>query len=155
MKIDLSKFETSAQATTQICYNEETRNLDYRIKCEDFEDFKKCVSIIDRYNNFDHVRINKAFETFLNLKRYYNANNPNNGSDLFSYFVGRESSPALYVGFYNPLGGLQYIDEAGNPQDFESEDLERRIEAIKRFTDADEVHFVQDLGLDMVRLWWD
>jgi len=65
MNVKLGNCKTSAQAVTKICYNEPTRNLDFRIQCKDLEDLKRCVRIIKGYNDFDWEKVNKALDASL------------------------------------------------------------------------------------------
>ncbi len=84
MNVKLGNCKTSAQAVTKICYNEPTRNLDFRIQCKDLEDLKRCVRIIKGYNDFDWEKVNKALDAWANFKRI-------NNTDLLTYEIGREA----------------------------------------------------------------
>ena len=157
MKINLDNCETSAQAVTNICYNEKTRNLNFRITCDDLEDLKKCVQIIDQYNDFDYKNVNDAVELYANLKRYYNENNPNNGKDLLTFDIGRESSPVMYIKYFNlSLSGNKYqTKEHGEIEDLTPEKFENDMKALAEVAKADECDIGDDGCYRYCRLWWD
>ena len=83
-------MKTSALRTTELCYTEETRNLNYRIRCENLEDFRNCVRYIGSYNEFSLEAVNRIIlllETIVPCR------------DLF-FDIGREGSPVVYVKTY-------------------------------------------------------
>jgi len=145
MKIKLDNCKTSAQAVTKICYNEATRNLNFRIKCKDLKDLKECVRIIERYNAFDYKKVNKALDYYLTDKE--------SDKDIFTFEIAREGSVALYVYSY-------YFTNKIEQQKFES-----KLRTFAKETMADECHFNfptndnKEKKSDPIRLecrlWWD
>lgn len=137
---------STAQVFTAIGYNESTRNLDFRVKCESLNDLKQCVNIIRAYNEFDAERINEALDQHASKKAYYNEGNPNNGKDKYTFTVGREGSPVMYVELY-----------AAN--DEEVKEFKSAMEYLSRKALADEFSIKEDkfAGSTMLqaRLWWD
>lgn len=102
------EYTTAAQLMTVIGYGDSNgipcRSLDYCVKCEDFADLMRCIEIINSYNDFEADRIKKYSFWRLNLQHYLNTANPNNGKQLFDFYIARECSPAFYVkynGKYN------------------------------------------------------
>jgi len=158
MKIDLDNCKTSAQATTKICYNEKTRNLDFRITCESLQDLKECIKIIQAYNDFDWEIINQALEDYANVKRFYNEGNLNNGKDLLTFDIGRESSPVLYIKLFNySIAQAQntYKTESGEIRTYSQEQFEKDMKALGALAKADECDFGADGVYTYCRLWWD
>jgi len=131
MKIKLEDTTTSAQAVTKICYNEPTRNLNYRIECEDLQDLKKCVEIIKYYNDFDYKSINRA------LDRYFTP------EDKFTFIIARENSPAMYIRL-GTFGGEEVKDQ-----------LPDLMERFARDTKADEANIDDERIWHTIRFWWD
>jgi len=155
MKINLDNCKTSAQAVTKVCYNEKTRNLEFRIECEDLNDLLECVRIIQEYNNFDWKVINENLTEYANFKKYYNPNNPNNGGDLLTYEIGREGSPVMYIKYFRAsFGGNQY-QENGEIREFTQEVFEKNMKALGALVKADECDFGNDGCYEYCRLWWD
>jgi hypothetical protein len=154
MKINLEKAETSAQAVTTVCYNENTRNLNFRITCENLNDLKESVKIIDQYNDFNWETINEALDQYVSFKRFYNDENPNNGTDLLTFDIGRESSPVMYVKYFEPQGN-KYRTENNEVRDFTKEDFEKSLRAFANIAKADECDFGNDGCYSYCRLWWD
>lgn len=153
MNIDIKDCTTFAQATTKIGYNESTRCLNFKSECENLEDAKKCIEIIRAYNDFDYQKVNRALEAWLGVKKYYNADNPNNGNDFFEFSIAREGSPALYISYWSEFSN-QY-SENGEIKKMTGDEFERRMEAVKHATHADELHFEPEGGMMVARLWWD
>lgn len=142
MEIDLKDCETSAQAITKIGYGDshelKVRNLDFRVECENLEDLKKCVSIIESYNEFDVKKVNRALEDHTNtlIQSPYNDEIKN---PAFTYSIGREGSVVMYI--------KERFDHVG--------DFEERMKLIKTETNADELSF-DDTGYGKeARFWWD
>jgi hypothetical protein len=154
MNIDISKYNTSAQAGTAIFYNESTRNLNYRIECDDLEDLKECVKIIRSYNDFKDTRVNEALDEYAKFKRFYNLDNPNNGNDLLKYDIAREGSVAMYIKFYN-FGEEKYIAENGEIKVFTPELFKKNMQIFGKVAMADECDIEEDNGIYICRLWWD
>jgi len=155
MKIKLNDCKTSAQAVTKVCYNEDTRNLNFRIECEDLEDLMECVHIIDRYNDFDWNTVNANLKQYAVFKQYYNPENPNNGRDLLKYEIGRESSPVMYIKYFKAsIGGNKY-QENGEVREFSQDIFEKNMRALGALVKADECDFGNDGCYDYCRLWWD
>lgn len=155
MKINLKDCKTSAQAVTKICYNEETRNLNFRIECENLDDLLGCIHIIKEYNDFDWKIINKNLVEYANFKRYYNHDNPNNGKDLLTYEIGREGSPVIYIKYFSiSMLGNEY-EENGEIKKLTQELFEKNMKALGALVKADECDFGNDGCYDYCRLWWD
>jgi hypothetical protein len=139
MNIDLTGCETSAQAVTKICYNEPTRNLDFRIKCENLDDLKKCVDIISEYNDFRAERVNRALEDHTNTL-VHSPFNDEITNPAFEYEIAREGSVAIY------------IKETWS----QVKDMEERMRLIKDETKADEMTIeTTGMGRAEARFWWD
>jgi len=167
----MKKTKSSAQLITKIGYTEETRNLHFLSKTEGLEDAKKCVEIIDRYNDFDQKLVNQALEEYANYPRYYGPDNRNNGQSLVEIHVGRESSPCIYIKLfrYYVFGGKTkdlYTDKKGNNVELTAEDFEKNMKLLGQLAKADEcmvyTEAYQDLkgevqlGAYLVcRMWWD
>jgi len=153
--IKLNNYKTSAQAVTKVCYNEPTRNLDFRIQCKDLKDLKKCVRIIKGYNDFDWKTVNKALDNWADFKQYYNSTNPNNGSDLLTYDIGRQGSPVVYVKYSRlSILGKKY-QENSQIKEFTQELFEKNMRALADIAKADECDFGNDGCYEYCRLWWD
>jgi len=150
MNINLANCKTSAQATTKICYDEKTRNLNFRIQCEDLEDLKKCVYIIDGYNGFDWKKVNKALDKYVSLKRYYGEDNPNNGKNFFEFDIARESSPAMYIKYY----GERVYDGKGHKR-FTPDMFKSLTDGFRAESMANECSVYEEGGFVVCRLWWD
>ena len=91
MKIDLQECKTSAQAMIKLGFNEATRNLQFRVNCEDLSDLRNCVSLINEYNSFNWITVNKAIDSFLSDKHH------SKKEYLLDFDIGREFKPVLYV----------------------------------------------------------
>lgn len=155
MKINLKDCNTSAQAVTKICYNEETRSLTFRVECEDLKDLLECVKIIDGYNEFDWKTVNANLAQYADFKRFYSAENRNNGNDLLKYDIGREGSPVMYIKYFVPsIGGNKYT-ENGEVREFTKEIFEKNMRALGALVKADECDFGNDGCYEYCRLWWD
>jgi len=147
MNVKLGNCKTSAQAVTKICYNEPTRNLDFRIQCKDLEDLKRCVRIIKGYNDFDWEKVNKALDAWANFKRI-------NNTDLLTYEIGREGSPVIYIRY--SLLGLSGNYQKGNQIKKLTDKLfKKSMETLAGLARADECHFTVEFGYKYCRLWWD
>jgi len=155
MKINLDECKTSAQSVTKICYNESTRNLNYRIQCRDLEDLKKCVRIIDGYNEFEWKNVNEALDKYCGVKRYYNEDNPNNGNNLFDFDIAREGSVAMYIKFYLSIGGNLVYSKEGEIKTFSKETFKLLCKAFQSDAKADECDVSKEGGYLVCRLWWD
>ena len=156
MKINLDRCKTSAQAVTKICYGESTRNLNYRIQCENLKDLKKCVAIIDGYNYFEWRNVNKALDKYFDIKKYYNKDNPNNGNNLFDFDIARECSVAMYIKLYDGIAGrsLSYSKE-GKIEKFSKETFKSLSKSFQHDAKADECDIYEEGGYLVCRLWWD
>lgn len=148
------------------------RSLSYKVECENVWDLKKCVKIIDSYNEFAAADVCAALNKHLSFAKFYSEGNPNNGNELLRYEIAREGSPAIYVRFshYNMAGGdtvkiltdregnLIYTEEY-HVDDFVKE-LKGRCQQFANDTAADECDIQQDYnenGLRIItyRFWWD
>lgn len=155
MKINLDNCKTSAQAVTKIGYNEDTRNLDFRIECENLDDLLECVKIIKEYNDFDWKIVNENLAKYANFKRYYNPDNPNNGKDLLTYEVGRENSPVIYIKYFSMSTIADKYEENGEIKELTKELFEENMKVLGALTKANECDFGNDGCFYYCRLWWD
>jgi hypothetical protein len=146
MDINLKNVNTSAQAVTKICYTEEIRNLDYKIKCNDLKDLKECIKIIDSYNEFDANRINKALDSYANWKQ--------GDREFLSYYVARESSPAIYIAMPLQVYGSTPIINEGHEVVVSEDVFHTKIAEFARIAKADELDITKDYYITC-RLWWD
>ncbi len=160
MKTSIIKdCKTSAQAVTAICYNEETRNLDFQIQTNNIDDLKECIKIIDQYNEFDSSTINTAIDNFLNLKIWYGKDNLNNGKDLYEVKIGRENSPVMYVTLQtfmrDTLTLKMYRKETELLPIMTIDTFKDTMREFAHATKADECDFTKDgMGITC-RMWWD
>ena len=159
MKIDLKDCTTSAQAMTEIGYNEPTRNLYFRVECEDLEDLKECVKIIKAYNDFDCNKINEALDKFANFKRFYNPGNRNNGKDVLTFSIGREGSPVMYITWMKFGQETEFYDsdelDEGSVEVLTEKFFKESMENLREWTRADECDIDLEGALKACRLWWD
>jgi len=153
MKINLDNQKTSAQAVTKICYNKETRNLDFKITCEGLKDLEKCVKIIKTYNEFDYKIINQALEDHAGIEKYYNEKNPNNGENILKFDIGREGSPVMYIKLSN-FSGNTYMAN-GKVEEYTREMFKKDMNILAKITNVAECDFDQNGGYYVCRLWWD
>ncbi len=116
------EVSTAAQAMTLIGYGDTNginlRSLDYNVKCEDFQDFKKCLKIIDQYNEFNYSTMKEHIYDYLEVNKFYGETNPNNGLNLFNFWIGRESSPVFYVEFTDSYNPNQILNRNGAEVEF-------------------------------------
>jgi hypothetical protein len=75
---------TVSQVMVGVGFNVGDGNGEFKILCNDFEDFKKCLKEIGEYNDFNPYVVIKEFEQFPH-------------PDGTRYFVGREYSPVIYI----------------------------------------------------------
>lgn len=160
--IGSASAETSAQAMTLIAYGDckagqkagiPFRSLDFKTKCNNFDDFKKCLGIISEYNEFDAREILTSCSNLLNAKRYWNPNNINNGSDLYDFAIAREGSPAFYVTARFFLSPQKLVN--GKPIKFTEKDFKADMALVAKFSKADEFS-IEDVGMGLeARFWFD
>lgn len=166
---------TAAQAMTLIGYSSTCRSLDYRVKCEDFNDLKACINIIESYNDFDAALIVKKAFWYLALHHFVNSDNPNNGKDLFDFHIAREYSPAFYVGYNGKYNNRQIVDtetiqnndepdKAGTEifwGEYSEQDFRENMEKLAKQINADEFSIKESFTYDTgekhltARFWWD
>ena len=153
---------TAAQAITLIAYGDTSngeranipfRSLDYRVKCEDFKDFLGCINLIDSYNNFDASKMAIVLQQYLDLKKFVNDNNANNGRPFFTFEIARESSPAFYVS-YLPLWD-KYILNNGLKVPYTLEAFRESMEDLKDLIQADEMDITVTEHQIEARFWFD
>lgn len=135
----------SAQEITRLGYTEETRNLNFRVECADLEDLMECVKIIDAYNEFDHDRVNKALGGLAKYKAFYNEGNQNNGHSLFTFSIGREGSPVMYIAY----NGSNF-----HHKELSLDEHKKVMEAFGRESLSDEVNETTEWSHEY-RFWWD
>jgi len=150
MNIDLQDCKTSAQAITKLCYNQPTRNLHFRVQCENLVDLKSCVNTIDSYNDFDAKKINEALSKFVNIREVFPHGN---SSEPLKFDIGREGSPVLYVKWIKTgFGSGKYIKNGNESTelDFRSlmTNLASELGADESSSDEDGIFFEH-------RFWWD
>lgn len=159
--IGKTSVHSAAQAMTLIAYGDSSngekagipfRCLDFRTECEDYADFELCINIIDQYNEFDAAQMHRSLSKFLNLSKYYNEGNPNNGRNFFKFEIAREGSPAFYVSFI-PSFEKQVIDN-GNVIPYSIEQFKTDMEILKDAINADEMDIEQDYRV-IARFWFD
>lgn len=157
------KSKTSAQLMTQIgfgdCSNHDlpVRNLHFSVQCDSFEDFLSCLNLIESYNEFDAYDIKEHLVSYLNEKRYWNEKNPNNGNDLFTFIVGRESSPVFYVKFSSYLNPKVIISQSGEKYNYEpytNEMFKTNMKILSQLIKADEFSIEEGHSL-VARFWFD
>ena len=154
MKINLDNCKTSAQAVTKLCYNEPTRNLTFRVECQDFEDLLECVKTIKAYNDFDWKKVSDGLKKYAHLGKYFSIDNPNNGNDLFTYDIGREGSPVMYIKWFNMNFSNKY-QEGEEIKEMSDELFEKNMKALQTLVKADECDCGNDGCYNYCRLWWD
>jgi len=155
--INLANCKTSAQAVTKICYNENTRNLNFRIKCGDLKDLKECVQIIEGYNAFEWKKVNEALDLCASLKRFYGKDNPNNGQDFFEFEVAREGSPAIYIKYYaGSADQLKFYPISGKAtKEFKPSTFKKLMDLFQEESLANECDIYTESIYEVCRLWWD
>lgn len=69
---------------------------------EAWDEVHAYLEAVDTYNGFDQYQIKKALYEIDEVipKVYYNEGNPNNGKRAYSFALGRESSPVIYLKFF-------------------------------------------------------
>jgi len=160
------KVSTAAQAMTLMAYGDSSvgeqakipfRNLHFLAQCEDYKDFITCIRLINSYNDFDASLIAKKCLWDLGLTKYYNENNPNNGSSFFKFEIGRESSPVFYVE-YNPTWDKKVIKDTEGAmiywEEYTAEDFKHNMECLKTAIKADEFSIEEGYSLK-ARFWFD
>lgn len=147
---------SAAQAMTLIGYGDcvnasiPFRNLDFKCRCESFNDMIKCLQLIHSYNEFDSDLIAPMAKTFLNKGVFYNDNNPNNGNDLFTFDVAREGSPALYVSLSLVRSQISLVDG----KQYNAAQFNADMEAFSQACRCDEFNIEKGYTL-VARFWWD
>ena len=121
---------TTSQKVTKLCYTEETRNLNYAIRCDNKADLMACVELIDSYNYFDAKKINAVL---LDLDE---------GEDKYTYAIGREGSPAIYIGFAGFMDGSDRKRFEGN------------MDKLNKLLQPDEYSHNEGI-YSATRFWWD
>ena len=129
------------------------RNLDFRASCEDYNDFEKCIQLIDSYNDYDAAGMLPALQRYLNQKKYYNEGNPNNGNSFFKFEIAREGSPAFYVSFIPQWDRFMY-DGNNQPQGYDLADFKRQMANLKDIIKADEMNIEEGSRIE-ARFWFD
>lgn len=128
------------------------RNLNFRAECESFDDFAKCIDLIESYNEFDADQMRIVLKQYLNLKKYYKEGNPNNGNDFFKFEIAREGSPAFYVSFMPNWDKQVYRN--GEPTPYTLEQFKTDMEALCAYTKADEMDIEEGQRVE-ARFWFD
>src|ERR1019366_6781587 len=98
-------------------------------------DLLECCKLINSYNEFDSDKI-ALQANLLNRKKYYNLNNPNNGSDLFKFEIGREGSPVIYVHFHHYVNN--HVISNGCVDAYSVDNFKSDMAAFAKFVEADE-----------------
>lgn len=157
----ISKAVTAAQAMTKIAYNDTSGCLQFRVGCDDYWDMVACIKIIGSYNKFDSENINHSAFWHLNVAQFYNDNNPNNGSNLFKFEIGREYSPVIYV-TYNATYGNRKINDVASLANDETElfweeyghnDFYKAMENFAREIGCDEFSVINLFPTSSVRVY--
>jgi hypothetical protein len=169
--------KSSAQAVTALAYGDNSnvnapfRALDIKTRCEDYQDFAACISIIESYNEFDSDRILKAANWTLNKRHFLNGDNPNNGKSLFEFSIAREGSPAFYVQYNEKYGNkfikdYEKVTDAENPglylywEEYTPEDFKAEMSSLAASIGADEFDIEEqayygEQKLFTARFWFD
>lgn len=162
MSLNGIKVTSAAQAMTVIAYGDcnkmekagiPFRCLNFRTECHDYNDFEKCIELIDSYNEFDAGEMKSYLRLFLDLKKFYNDKNPNNGNSFFKFEIARESSPAFYVSFV-PMFDKNIIDEDNNIKPYTKSGFSLLMENLKDMIKADEMDITEDYRV-IARFWFD
>lgn len=163
IKIGENNFaHSAAQAQTLIAYGDlydlPFRNLSFKVECEDFKDFAACLRIIKQYNEFNSAKILQKATELMDIKRYWNEKNPNNGRNMYSFEIARESSPAFYIKFNDFLKPKSIAD--GEIFEHTGEIFERNMKMIKEFIEPDEFeleknNFYNESTYYTARFWYD
>jgi hypothetical protein len=163
------KVTTAAQMMTMAAYMERLlpfRSLDFNCQCEGLEDLKKCVGIIDSYNEFDAAEIRHALNSYFHLPAFYGPDNCNNGKSAVNFWIAREGSPAIYIKYmihhWRPEGYEYITDREGATvyTDLLTEtDFKARCSIFASGTKTDEftIEEKQYTGVKVfnARFWWD
>jgi hypothetical protein len=148
---------SAAQVMTAIAYGDSNslpfRCLDFQCSCDSFEDFKKCLKIINQYNEFDADEIIASCSKYLNLRRFYRDGNPNNGNDMYSFKIAREGSVAFYVECYLYPSGNHVLGLSEVPIPFTKEDFMHGMKAVEKASLADEFS-IEDNGHSLSARFW-
>lgn len=79
--------DESGVAMVRQGYNEETRNLNFRVGIRDIDRACEALEAIGDYNDFNGARVGRALREAVG-----------GGGRFLTFYVGREGSPVLYVG---------------------------------------------------------
>lgn len=161
MSINGYDVNSATQAMTLIAYgdcsngqrvNIPFRNLDFKAQCEDYKDFEECIKIIESYNEFDADTMIPYLREYLDLKKYYNVGNGNNGNSFFKFDIAREGSPAFYVSF-SPTWDKQI--QIGNELfNYSFDFFKTEMKKLKELLSADEMDIEQTYKVT-ARFWFD
>lgn len=158
MSLNGISVTSAAQAITEIGYGDCKDNkipfrcLDYRCTCDDYNDFEQCIKIINSYNDFDADEMLPKLRKYLNLKKYFNEGNPNNGNDFFKFEIAREGSPAFYVSFMPNWDKITIKGDSKWAYDMESFQIDMAI--LKEMLNADEMDIEEGYRV-IARFWFD
>lgn len=181
MKIETVEISSAAQLMTLAGYDTQFskeakipfRNLRFRTEAADMDDLKKCVRLIDGYNDFLPIDVNSALTKYLHLPQFYGESNPNNGNSYIKFDIGREGSPVMYIKFHAHMGFDSTIKvitgrEGATVEVCEytlnefKEELKHRVQMFAKASAAsectiaaDEVNDLYKLHLLEFRVWWD
>jgi len=153
--------QSAAQLMTLTAYGDSTngekagmpfRSLNFKTECESFEDFAKCIDIIDSYNEFDAAEISPVLRQYLNIKKHFREGNPNNGNDFFKFEIAREGSPAFYISFLPEWDKLVYRN--GVPTPYTLQQFKSDMEALCSYIKADEMDITEEYQVT-ARFWFD
>lgn len=112
------------------------------------EQAAELVAALQDYNEATRERLGALISAIDGLipRKDYGAANPNAGTPVHEYTIGREYSRVLYVKIVKT-----YLADA-----FDFEALAERLKALAKEHCADERRVVEDDGHDWVfRVWWD
>ena len=168
LNIDKYEVGSAAQGMTLIAYGEifniPFRSLDYNCKCNDFQDFRKCLKLINSYNEYDYSEMKKHIYNYLDKHKFYSEWNPNNGLPLFSYYIARESSPCFYVEFSDYLSSNVIVNREGAEVEYcnySTDDFKKEMSILSQLIKADEFSIKEkkyplgEASILTARFWFD
>ena len=153
---------SAAQAITLIAYGDSSdartakvpfRSLSYRTQCRNFADFASCLKIIGNYGKFNPNSMMAELNKYLNLKKYFNPDNPNNGYSFFNFEIAREGSPAFYISFNPEQDNTIMIGNVLMP--YSVEGFRECMADLKILIKAEEMDITENYGSYTARFWFD
>jgi len=136
-----------------------------RAQCRDFADAYAAIRNVAPYNEFDPQRFalelrSKRRLAYYEPRPFYGGdklyNNPNSGTDFFTYDVAWEHSFAFYVSWVN-TGYTPYAMRPGETTAcrMTPEAFRRDMDAVAKSGNADEYEMFTERNKVSYRFWWD